>query len=96
MRQKSRIVTKILLANVTQDHETCRYWCLKIELGTIATITLVGERIKNMRRDSGINTTTIVHFYGLHSYVLPVAAIALSVAHLAALVTQEQQQKNLL
>ncbi len=73
------------------------YWRLKIELGTIAAIPLVGETIKNILTGTGsINTTAIVHFYTIHSYVLSVIAIALSAIHLVALVTQEQEQKVLL
>ena len=73
------------------------YWRLKVELGTIATIPLVGETIKNiLTGGSGINTTTILHFYTLHSYILPVAAIALAVVHLIASIAQEKQKEGLL
>ena len=44
----------------------------------------------------GINTSTVVHFYTIHSYVLSIAAIALAVVHLVALVIQEQEQKSIL
>lgn len=44
----------------------------------------------------GINTITIVHFYTIHSYVLSVIAIVLSIIHLIALMIQEQEQKGLL
>ena len=72
------------------------YWRLKVELGTIATIPLVGETIKNiLTGGSGINTTTIVHFYTLHSYILPVAAIASSVVHLIASIAQDRQKEGL-
>ena len=55
------------------------------------------ETISNiLTGGNGINTTTIVHFYTIHSYVLSVGAIALSVAHLVALIIQEQEQKGLL
>lgn len=67
------------------------YWRLKVELGTIATIPLIGKTIeKILTGGGGINTTTIVHFYDLHSYILPLAAIAMAVFHLGALVMQEQ------
>ncbi len=73
------------------------YWRLKVELGTIASIPLVGETISNiLTGGNGINTTTIVHFYTIHGYVLSVVAITLSVAHLVALIIQEQEQKGLL
>ena len=73
------------------------YWRLKVELGIIETIPVLGGTIRNiLTGGSGINTSTIVHFYDLHSYVLPVAAIALSVIHLVALLIQEQQRKGVL
>ena len=73
------------------------YWRLKVELGIIQSIPVVGETIRNiLTGGSGINTTTIIHFYDLHSYVLSLAAIALSIIHLVALVVREQQQKDLL
>lgn len=73
------------------------YWRLKVELGTIASIPLIGETITNiLTGGGGINTTTIVRFYTIHSYVLSVAAIALAVIHLVALIIQEQESKLLL
>jgi cytochrome b6 len=73
------------------------YWRLKVELGTIASIPLVGETISNiLTGGNGVNTTTILHFDTIHSYVLSVGAIALSVVHLVALIIQEQEQKGLL
>ena len=73
------------------------YWRLKVELGTIASIPLVGETISNiLTGGNGINTTTIVHFDTIHSYVLSIIAIALSVVHLVALIIQEREQKGLL
>ena len=73
------------------------YWRLKVELGIIQSVPVVGETIRNiLTGGGGINTTTIIHFYDLHGYVLSVAAIVLSVIHLASLVIQEQQQKDLL
>jgi len=70
------------------------YWRLKIELGTIAAIPFIGEIIKDILTGGGsINTTTIVHFYTIHGYVLSAIAIALSVIHLVALMVQEQEQK---
>jgi cytochrome b6 len=73
------------------------YWRLKVELGIIESVPIVGTFISNLLTGgSGINTTTIVHFYTLHSYVLSTAAIALAVVHLVALVIREQEQKYLL
>jgi cytochrome b6 len=73
------------------------YWRLKVELGIIESVPIAGTFIVNLLTGgSGINTTTIVHFYTLHSYVLSTAAIALAIVHLVALVIQEQEQKKLL
>ena len=73
------------------------FWRLKVELSIIESIPVAGEFIRNLLTGGGgINTTTIVHFYTLHSYVLSTGAIALSVIHLVALVIQEQEQKNVL
>ena len=73
------------------------YWRLKVELGTIASIPLIGETLRNiLTGGGGINTSTVVHFYTIHSYVLSIAAIALAVVHLVALVIQEQEQKSIL
>lgn len=73
------------------------FWRLKVELSIIESVPLVGTTIRNLLTGgNGINTTTIVHFYTIHSYVLSVAAIALSLIHLVALITQEQEAKGLL
>ena len=73
------------------------YWRLKVELGIIESIPFIGGDIRNfLTGGSGVNTTTIVHFYTIHSYVLSVAAIALSIVHLAALIIQNREQKEVL
>lgn len=73
------------------------YWRLKVELGTIATIPFIGETLRDfLTGGGGVNTTTILHFYTVHSYVLSVVAITLSLIHLLALIIQEQEQKGLL
>ncbi|MGL5939790.1 MAG: cytochrome b N-terminal domain-containing protein [Waterburya sp.] len=72
------------------------YWRLKIELGTIASIPLIGTILRDiLTGGGGINTTTIVHFYTIHSYILSAIAVSLAIVHLVALVTQEQQQKSI-
>ena len=73
------------------------YWRLKIELGTISAIPFFGQTIRDiLTGGGGINTTTLVHFDTIHSYVLSAIALALSVIHLVALMLQEQEQKGLL
>ena len=73
------------------------FWRLKVELSIIESVPVFGTTIRDLLTGgSGINTTTIVHFYTIHSYVLSVAAVALSLIHLVALITQEQKAKDLL
>lgn len=73
------------------------YWRLKVELGTIASIPLIGETLRNiLTGGGGINASTVVHFYTVHSYILSIVAIALAVVHLVALIIQEQEQKSIL
>ena len=73
------------------------YWRLKVELSIIESIPVAGEFIRNLLTGGGgINTTTIVHFYTIHSYVLSVGAVALSVIHLLALLVREQERKEIL
>ena len=73
------------------------YWRLKVELGIIESIPSIGGSVRNLLTGgSGVNTTTIVHFYTIHSYVLSVAAIALSIVHLTALLLQNREQKGVL
>lgn len=73
------------------------FWRLKVELSIIESIPLLGETIRNLLTGGGgINSTTVVHFYTIHSYILSSIAIALSVIHLVALIVQEQQKGLLL
>ena len=73
------------------------FWRLKVELETITSLPLIGSTLKDiLTGGGGINTVTIVHFYTIHSYILPVIAIILSIIHLTALIIQEQEQKSLL
>ena len=72
------------------------YWRLKVELSIIESIPVAGEFIRNLLTGGGgINTTTVIHFYTLHSYVLSISATALSVIHLIALVVWEQEKNAL-
>ena len=72
------------------------YWRLNVELNIIESIPVAGVFIRNLLTGGGgINTTTIVHFYTLHSYVLSIGAIALSIIHLTALVIRERENLSL-
>ena len=51
------------------------FWRLKVELGIISSIPLIGDPIRAvLTGGNGVNTTAIVHFYTLHSYVLSLGA----------------------
>jgi cytochrome b6 len=70
------------------------FWRLKIELGTIEAIPLVGPQIREILTGGAVNTTTVEHFYTLHSYVLALGAIVLAVVHLGAVLVQELEQSQ--
>lgn len=70
------------------------FWRLKIELGTIEAIPLVGPQIREILTSGAVNSTTVQHFYTLHSYVLALAAIVLAVVHLGSVLVQELEQSQ--
>lgn len=73
--------------------EQTSFWRFKVELSTVASIPLVGSFLRNiLSGGGGINSITLQHMYALHSYILAIAAIVLSTAHLAALIFQEQER----
>jgi cytochrome b6 len=68
------------------------FWRFKIELGTIAAIPLIGPTLSTiLTGGEAISTETVVHLYTLHSYILSIVAIGLSIFHLAGLSVQEQE-----
>jgi cytochrome b6 len=68
------------------------FWRFKIELGTIEAIPSIGSILRTiLTGGEAISTETVVHLYTLHSYVLSIVAIGLSIFHLAGLSIQEQQ-----
>ncbi|MBE9064801.1 cytochrome b N-terminal domain-containing protein [cf. Phormidesmis sp. LEGE 11477] len=70
------------------------FWRFKIELSIVGSIPLIGGALREiLSGGSGINSVTLQHMYALHSYVLAIAAIFLSVLHLGALILQEQHWK---
>ena len=79
---------------IVLNWEQTSFWRFKIELGIIASIPMVGSNLRNiLLGGNGINSTTLQHMYALHSYILVIAAIVLSITHLVALVYQEQHWK---
>ncbi|MBW4466961.1 MAG: cytochrome b N-terminal domain-containing protein [Pegethrix bostrychoides GSE-TBD4-15B] len=74
------------------DWDQIGYWRLKIEMGTLGSLPVLGPILKAIfLGGDGISSTTITHMYTIHSYLLSVAALTLSVIHLAALLYQERQ-----
>ena len=79
---------------IVLNWEQTSFWRFKIELGIVATIPLVGSSLRNiLSGGNGINSITLQHMYALHSYILVIVAVFLSVTHLTALVYQEQNSK---
>jgi cytochrome b6 len=73
------------------------YWRFTIELGTIEAIPAIGSLLRDTITGGGaINTTTVMHLYTLHSYVLSMGAMVLAVIHLGALILQEKEEKQAL
>jgi len=66
------------------------FWRFKIELSIIESLPAGLLLREVLAGGSAINTLTLQHMYTLHSYVLAIAALLLSVTHLTALIFQEQ------
>jgi cytochrome b6 len=68
------------------------FWRFRIELGTIEAIPLVGSMLRNiLAGGDAISSQTVVHLYTLHSYVLSIVAIGLSILHLVGLSVQQRE-----
>ncbi|NEQ72855.1 MAG: cytochrome bc complex cytochrome b subunit [Okeania sp. SIO2D1] len=72
------------------------FWRFSIELSTVETIPFIGSLLRYiLTGGNGISTMTVLRQYTLHSYLLPVPAIALAFTHLGGLIWQSvQDQKN--
>ncbi|MEM8610998.1 MAG: cytochrome b N-terminal domain-containing protein [Cyanobacteria bacterium P01_H01_bin.105] len=71
------------------------FWRFKIELGMIESIPLVGSGLRAiLTGGDGISSVTLQHMHTLHSYVLAIAAILLSITHLASLIFQERNSQQ--
>ena len=80
---------------IVLNWEQISFWRFKIELSIVASIPLLGSNLRNiLSGGNGINSITLQHMYALHSYILMIAAIFLSVTHLTALIYQEQNWKS--
>lgn len=70
------------------------YWRLKIELQTIEQLPLVGHFARDVLTGGSIDTTTVEHFYTLHSYILSAIAVGIAVFQLGSLLLQEWEQRR--
>ncbi len=74
------------------DWSQIGFWRLRVELGIIESIPIAGSIIRNILTGGGaIGSVAVGHMYALHSYVLSVVALVLSVIHLTGLVFQERE-----
>jgi quinol-cytochrome oxidoreductase complex cytochrome b subunit len=79
---------------IVLNWEQTSFWRFKIELNIVGSIPLVGSFLRDiLSGGNGINSITLQHMYALHSYILAIVAIFLSITHLAALICQEQNWK---
>jgi len=74
------------------DWSQIGFWRLRVELGIIESIPIAGPIIRNILTGGGaIGSIAVGHMYALHSYVLSIGAVVLSVVHLTGLVFQERE-----
>ncbi|MDY6898128.1 MAG: cytochrome b N-terminal domain-containing protein [Cyanobacteriota bacterium] len=68
------------------------FWRFNIELGTIEAIPFIGQQLREiLTGGSGVSTLTVQRLYTIHSYILSIAAIVLSVVHLVSVLWVEKQ-----
>jgi cytochrome b6 len=71
------------------------YWRFNIELGTIKSLPLIGNQLRDiLTGGGGVDSVTIQHLYTIHSYIVAVAALVLAVVHLVSVFWQEKQTYN--
>ena len=74
--------------------EQISFWQFNLELNIVGSIPLVGSMLQEiLSGGDSISSITLQHMYALHSYLLAIAAILLSLIHLTALICQEQTWK---
>jgi cytochrome b6 len=76
------------------DWSQVGFWRMKVEVGQIMSIPFVGPTLAEILTGGRIGTPTIGHMYTIHSYVLSLGALGLSIAHLVSLVLQEKALKD--
>jgi cytochrome b6 len=73
------------------DWSQVGYWRFKLELSTLGSVPLIGDRIVDFLTGGGaINTLTVQRLYVFHSYVLAIVAVGLAIVHLGSLVWHER------
>ncbi len=76
------------------DWEQMSFWRFKVELKIVGSIPAIGSSLRDiLLGGDGIGSITLQHMYALHSYILAIVAIFLSITHLGALICQEQHWK---
>lgn len=76
------------------DWSQLGYWRLRIELGTIEAIPVIGPVLREILTGGSVSSTTVAHMYTLHSYVISLAAVGLAIVHLGGLLVQEWELKR--
>lgn len=77
------------------DWSQLGFWRLRIELGIIETIPLIGPQLRELLTGAALDTGTVERLYTINSYILSVGAIVLAIIHLGSLIVQEQEQRLL-
>jgi cytochrome b6 len=61
------------------------YWRLKIELSIIESLPLIGQFLRQiLLGGEAVGTITLQHLFTIHSYLLSVVALGLSIVHLVS------------
>jgi cytochrome b6 len=77
------------------DWDQIGYWRLKVEMGTLGSLPVLGPILKAVfLGGDSITSTTVAHMYTIHSYLLAGVALLLAVVHLVALVSQERRSQR--
>lgn len=76
------------------DWSQIGFWRMKVEVGQITSIPVVGPTLAEILTGGSIGTLTVAHMYAIHSYVLSLAAVGLSIGHLVSLLYQERDLKR--
>ena len=74
--------------------EQTSFWRFHLELNIVSSIPWVGTMLREvLSGGAAISSVTLQHMYALHSYLLAIAALLLSIIHLTAMICQEQTWK---